>query len=84
MYDQMSILSIVLITLNDNKLGSSTLLGKKIRLRSLLFLWGQNLGSDEATAYFGDERHTESDGPTSQGEGTPRLRTGMRQPLSIT
>ena len=42
------------------------------------------MGSDEAMACFGDERHTESCGPTSQGEGTPRSRTGMRQPLSIT
>ena len=46
--------------------------------------WGQKLGSDKATVCFGDERHTESGGPTSQGEGTPRLRTRMRQPLSIT
>ena len=46
--------------------------------------WGQKLGSDEATICFGDERHTESGGPTSQGEGTPRSRTRMRQPLSIT
>ena len=46
--------------------------------------WGQKLGFDEATACFGDEKHTESGGPTSQGEGTPRLRTGMRQPLSVT
>ena len=30
----------------------------------------QKLGSDEATACFGDEKHTESGGPTSQGEGT--------------
>ena len=28
---------------------------------------------------FRDERHKESGGPTSQGEGTPRSRTGMRQ-----
>ena len=46
--------------------------------------WGQKLGSDEATACFGDERYTESGGLTSQGEGTPRSRMGMRQPLSIT
>ena len=46
--------------------------------------WGQKLGSDETMACFGDERHTESGGPTSQGEGTPRSRTGMCQPLSIT
>ena len=31
--------------------------------------WGQKLGSDKATVCFGDERHTESGGPTSQGEG---------------
>ena len=42
------------------------------------------MGFDEATACFRDERHTESGGPTSKGEGTPRLRTGIRQPLSIT
>ena len=46
--------------------------------------WGQKLGSDETTACFRDERHTESGGPTSQGEGTPRSRTGIRQSLSIT
>ena len=46
--------------------------------------WGQKLGSDETTTCFGDKRHTESGGPTSQGEGTPRSRTGMCQPLSIT
>ena len=34
--------------------------------------WGQKLGSNEATACFGDERHTELGGLTSQGEGTPR------------
>ena len=28
-------------------------------------------------ACFGDENHTNSSGPTSQGEGTPRLRTGI-------
>ena len=33
----MGIFSIVLISLNDNKLGSSILLGKKIRFRFLLF-----------------------------------------------
>ena len=37
----------------------------------------QKLGSDEATARFGGEKHTESGGPTSQGEGTPRSRTGI-------
>ena len=36
--------------------------------------WVQKLGSDEATAYFGDEKYTESGGPTSQGKRTPRLR----------
>ena len=46
--------------------------------------WVQKLGSDEATACFGDEKHTESGGPTSQGEGTPCSRTGMRQPLLVT
>ena len=46
--------------------------------------WVQKLGSDEATACFGDENHTESGGPTSQGEGTPRTRTGTRQPLLVT
>ena len=46
--------------------------------------WVQKLDSDEATAYFGDEKLTESGGPTSQGEGTPRSRTRMRQPLSVT
>ena len=45
--------------------------------------WSQKLGFDEATACFGDEKHTESGGPTFQGEGTPRLRIGMRQPLSV-
>ena len=42
------------------------------------------MGSDEVMACFGDEKYTESGGPTSQGEGTPRSRTGMRQPLSVT
>ena len=42
------------------------------------------MGFDETTACFGDEKHTESGGPTSQGEGTPRSRIGMRQPLSVT
>ena len=46
--------------------------------------WVQKLGSDEATTCFRDEKHTESGGPTSQGEGTPRSRTGMRQPLPVT
>ena len=36
--------------------------------------WVQKLGSDEATAYFGGEKYTESSSPTSQGERTPRLR----------
>ena len=39
--------------------------------------WVQKLGSDEVTACFGGEKHTESGDPTSQGEGTPRLRTGI-------
>ena len=38
--------------------------------------WVQKLGSDEATACFGGEKYTESDGPTFQGERTPRPRTG--------
>ena len=46
--------------------------------------WVKKLGSDEATTCFEGEKHTESSGPTSQGEGTPRSRTGMRQPLSVT
>ena len=33
------------------------------------------MGSDEATACFGDEKHTESDDPMSQGKGFPCLRT---------
>ena len=37
--------------------------------------WVQKLGSDEATACFWGEKHTESGGPTSQGERTPRSRT---------
>ena len=37
--------------------------------------WVQKLGSDEAMACFGGEKHTESGGPMSKGEGTPRLRT---------
>ena len=45
--------------------------------------WVKKLGSDEATTCFEGEKHTESSGPTSQGEGTPRSRTGMRQPLLI-
>ena len=39
--------------------------------------WVQKLGSDEVTACFGDKKHTESDSPTSQGEGFPRPRTGI-------
>ena len=61
--------------------------GTVFRLSPLQWIcreWGQKLGSDEATACFGDERHTESGGPTSQKEGTPRSRTRMHQPLSIT
>ena len=46
--------------------------------------WVQKLDSDEAIACFGDAKHTESGGPTSQGEGTPCSRTGMRQPLLVT
>ena len=46
--------------------------------------WVQKFGSDEVTACFGDEKQTESGGPTSRGEGTPRTRTGTRQPLSVT
>ena len=42
--------------------------------------WVQKLGSDKATTYFGDEKYTESGGPTSQGEGTPRSRTGIPDP----
>ena len=42
--------------------------------------WVQKLDSDKATACFGGEKHTESSGLTSQGEGTPRLR--MRIPNS--
>ena len=38
--------------------------------------WVQKLGSDEATACFGSEKYTKSDGPMSQGERTPRLRMG--------
>ena len=38
--------------------------------------WVQKLGSDEATTCFGGKKHAESSGPTSQGEGTPRPRTG--------
>ena len=37
--------------------------------------WIQKLGFDEATACFGGEKHTESGGPTSQGEGTPHPTT---------
>ena len=39
--------------------------------------WVQKLGSDEVTTCFGGEKHTESGGTTSQGEGTPRSRTGI-------
>ena len=39
--------------------------------------WVQNLGFDKATVCFGGEKHTESGGPTSQGEGTFRSRTGI-------
>ena len=46
--------------------------------------WVQKLGSDEATTCFRGEKHTESGGPTSQGEGTPRSRTEMHQPLLVT
>ena len=42
------------------------------------------MGSDGATTCFGGEKYTELDGPTSQGEETPRSRTGVCQPLSIT
>ena len=38
--------------------------------------WVQKLGFYKATACFGDEKYTESDSPTSQGERTHRLRTG--------
>ena len=39
--------------------------------------WVQKLGSNEAMACFGGEKHTKLGGPTSQGEGTPRSRTGI-------
>ena len=39
--------------------------------------WIQKLGFDKATACFGGKEHTESDGPASQGEGTPRSRMGI-------
>ena len=39
--------------------------------------WVQKLGSDRAMACFGGKKHTESDSPTSQGEGTPRSRMGI-------
>ena len=42
--------------------------------------WVQKLGSDKATACFGGEKHTELGGPTSEGEGTPRSRTGIPNP----
>ena len=42
--------------------------------------WIQKLGFDKATACFGSEKHIELGGPTSQGEGTPRLRTGIPKP----
>ena len=38
--------------------------------------WVQKLGSKKATACFGDEKYTESDDPTSQGERAPRPKTG--------
>ena len=38
--------------------------------------WVQKLGSNEAMACFGGKKHTESSSPTSQGEGTPCLKTG--------
>ena len=42
----MSMLSIVLITLNDNKLGSSTLLGKKNTFKvSIIFVGPKDLGT---------------------------------------
>ena len=42
--------------------------------------WVQKLGSDKATACFGGEKHTESGGLTSQGEGTPRSGMGIPNP----
>ena len=36
--------------------------------------WVQKLSSDGATACFGGEKYTESDGSTTQGERTPRPR----------
>ena len=42
--------------------------------------WVQKLGSNKTMACFGGEKHTESGGPTSHGEGTPRLRTGIPHP----
>ena len=42
--------------------------------------WVQKLGYDKATTCFGGEKHTESSGPTSQGEGTPRLGTRIPNP----
>ena len=38
------------------------------------------LGSDEMTACFGGEKHKGLDGPASQGEGFPRLRTNEGSP----
>ena len=35
------------------------------------------MGSDKAMTCFGDEKYTESGSPMSQGEGTPRSRTGI-------
>ena len=43
--------------------------------------WVQKLGSNKATDCFGDEKHTDSSGPTSQGEGTPHSRTGIPNPF---
>ena len=43
--------------------------------------WVQKLGSDKAMTCFGDEKHIESGGPTSQGEGIPRSRTGIPNPF---
>ena len=45
--------------------------------------WVQKLGSDKVTTCFGGEKHTESGGPTSQGEGTPRSRTGIPNPSRL-
>ena len=45
--------------------------------------WVQMLDSDEMTACFGGEKHKGLDGPASQGEGFPRLRTGISIPSRI-